>query len=923
MVRVRRLLGALVALVAALFLALGSAPAANAIGELSETGSASFSDLAACTAQSGTLLTAVVVDESLSLRSTDPDDLRVDAILTALDSLERLDQNTDLSVQASLAVFGERYTELVGWGAIDGGHLETLRDAARDQLPDRDGSNLTDYREALSGAQASLAEQAASTNSGACKLVLWLTDGRLDVDGVGDAPATDAARAELCAPGGIIDGVRADGVAVVAMGLMTAEGRGSVTQLDRDRLQAISEGQGGVEQCGTVPVPESTTNGAFLTADDAGALSRLFAQMGALLEAGSNGQSFLCPGDVCVGGRLEIPVDPGVGGFRTVIEAVAGSPAPQLVAPDGTTVALDAATAEAGGATVSTLAGNGLITVDVRTPGETPGTWTLVTDPSNSTVVDLYYFWGVTLAVDAPEGVVIGETSTVRVVPLTAAGTPLDLSSLQQAELTATIDGVATPFAITDGAWVAEVTVPQTDAVSALTVTGQATALTTPHQIALGPVSVEQTLATAFPPAFPSITPAELDFGRLSESTSAQATLQVVGAERGPTQACFGVGTVTGPEAAGETTLRADGECVHVPAGESVEVTVTLSAAGRADGLVTGQLPVQLIGVDGGDPIEIDVPISAAMVRPIDTATRNWLVVALTLAALALAWATAAIGQRLVGRFAISDFAKIAVVPVRATAAGLQRRDGSTPLLEIEDFRNLRAVKGKSFEAGPATFRVRYPIFPLREAQPLVLGRDGRVPISHVTRSSSSPGERFSDLPGSNGFTVVTDHPRGSERDIEGDLVVILDPPAGSGIAERLSARLVEINRVRWSAEIDRAREAWSTFDANAASRASKPSRGGRTDDGRPGQDDGAPPAARDSDGGRAADLAGPPPPRRGGAPASGGSTTPPPPRNASVQDPRSRTSGPRSPQSSAPRPSTSPSRPARNDDGPPPPRRR
>lgn len=920
----RRCRGVLSLLMAAA-LGLGLATPARSIGDLSETGSESFSDVAACTAGSSTLLTAIVVDESLSLRATDPDDRRVDAILTALDSLERLGQNTDLSVQASLAVFGERYSELVGWGTADGGHLDSLRDAATTQLPVRDSSNFTDYRQALSGAQASLAARADTVDPNACKLVLWLTDGRLDVDGTGDAPATDAAREQLCAAGGIIDGVRADGVAVVALGLMTAQGQGSVTQLDRDRLQAIAEGSGGAEQCGTVPVSADVTNGAFLTSDDAGALSRLFAQMGALLEGGSDGASFVCPGEVCIDGRLEIPVDPGVGGFRTVIEATQGAPAPQLVGPDGTTIALDSATAEAPGATISTLVGNELVTVDVRTSSEAVGTWTLVTDPRTSTVIDLYYFWGITLTVDAPDGVVIGETSTIRVVPRTASGEALDLGVLQEAQLTATVDGDPVSFVVDDQGWVAEITVPQSDAVSSLTVSGQAVAVTDPFRIALGPVSVEQTLATAFPPAFPTVSPAEIDFGRLSESTSAVETLQIAGAERGPTRACFAGADVTGPEAAGALSIDVGADCVDVPAGETVDVTVSLDAESRADGLISGSVPVELYGVDETEPIQLQIPVQAAMVRPVDATTRNWLIAVLTIAALALAWLTALVGQRLTGRYAVSNFAKLAVVPVTMTPGGLRRRDGAGSLLNNEDFGTFRGARGRRFVAGPAQFDTRYPWFPLREAQPVVRGRDGRVPVSHIARSSARPAERFTLSPSKAGFTVVTTRAADPDSDLEGDLVVLVEPPRGSGIGSAVTDRLTQIRRVNWSGEVERARAAWAAIDS--ADVPKTPPRGPRgaaapsSPERRPADGDAPPP--RRSDARQNGSGSEPPAPRRTGS----ASDAPPPPRGSGPPPPRGSTPAPRRADGG---PSAAPQQPSRGrpsiprgDEPPPPPRRR
>ncbi|WP_154794116.1 hypothetical protein [Occultella kanbiaonis] len=907
---------ALTVLAVALGLAAGTAAHADAAGELSATGSESFSDIAACTAQAGTLLVSIVVDESQSLQWTDPEDQRVGAVLTALDSLERLGGDTELTVEANLAVFGSEYTELVGWGGLEpgGAHGAELRTAAQDQLPERDGANLTDYREALSGAQSSLAARSAEVGGATCKMMLWLTDGRLDVDGRGDRPATDAAREQICAPGGIIDGVRADGVAVIAMGLMTAQGQGAVDQIDRDRFQALAEGSAGSEVCGTSPVPANVTNGAFMTADDASLLNRLFAQMGALLEGGTPAQSQECPGPGCVDGRLPVPVDPGVGGFRLVVESAAGAPALQLAAPDGTVVTLDAPVTEAPGATVSLLKGGTLSTVDVAITDAAAGvgTWTLVTDPNAVTVVDLYYFWGVSLTVDAPDGIVIGEPSEVRITARDAAGQTVAPDVYGSVDLQASVDGVATTFSQVADGWTGEITVPADAAVSSLVVAARATAETTPNAIALGPVAAERALETAYPPSFPTLSPARLDLGRLDGATSAEAVLTLTGADRGPTQVCFGDGTVTVPERAGTASLVAGEECIELEAGATLDVPVTLTTADQADGRVDGLLPVELHGVDPGDPITLEVPVTATMVRPVDAATRNWLVAVLVLAALLFAYTALVVTRRIAGRFDLSPFARYVAAPITLTARGPERRDGATRILGPEEFRGLGASgRPTGFTAGTARHWVHRPRNPFAEAQALVAGTGSEVPITQRPTGHRDPKVRFTDFPGSTGFVILTDRPEpGAPADtIRGTLVMVIDPGKTASVAQILPDRLAELGRVTWGKEIERAHKAWSAPTPSAPADAG--TAGGPP--GAPGVPGGSP-AARPGSGPGAdpGSVGGPPPPRRGVATQP---SAPPPPRRDGP--PPSRTGHPPSPTVAPP--------PRRTDGGmppPPPPRR-
>ncbi|WP_194165058.1 hypothetical protein [Pseudactinotalea sp. HY160] len=698
---------------------------------------------------------------------------------------------------------------------------------------------------------------------------------------MGDAPATDAAREDLCRPGKIVDGVRADGVAIIAMGLMTSEGQAATDDLDRNRLQAIAEGVAGTESCGTTPVPANVTNGAFLNAEDANALNRLFAQMGALLEGLTPGESFNCPDSDCVDGRLQIPVDPGVGGFRLVVEVDPGAPDLQLAAPDGTTTVLDSRVSSISGATTSLLESGSLQTVDVATSGgaEATGVWTLITDPSVTALVDLYYFWDVTLTVEAPAGVVIGESSPVTIVVRDAAGAPIDLSAYESADLVAGIDGIETIFAPTGEGWTADVAVPVDAAVTSMQVHGSVSAVTAPHGIELGPIRVERQLTTEFPPSFPTLAPAQLDLGRMEGSTSAEAVLTVTGAERGGTRVCFGAAELMAPAAAGSVSLAPDVDCADVDAGATVEIPVRLDVADVADGRVAGTLPVQLHGVDPGEPIAVDVPVTATMIRPINPTTALGLLLLLVLGALLCAWATAVVTRRWYGSYRLGRFAKYVSVPVTVGASGPRRRDDAPELVSPAEFRALSpSARGRlmEFTAGPVEHRVKFPIFPLAEPRALVRGAHGTaVPVTHNPRSTTDPAERLTDFPGSVGFVILTERPLAgaAPETIAGTLLLVIDPGDTSTVAQLLPDRLAELARVNWSAEVTRAHEAWEALSRPAGKQADLAA-GSRTGADRRGRTPAAGNAPTPRDHTDPAAASAPPPPRSGpGAPPPRGAT--------------------------------------------------
>lgn len=114
-----------------------------------------FSEIAGCISGADNLLISVVVDESLSLRETDPRALRVQGITTAIDSLEQLTETVQGSpnVEISMSTFARSYSILSDWKKLTVKTAADLRSQAARELPGRDTGDATDYRQALLGAK--------------------------------------------------------------------------------------------------------------------------------------------------------------------------------------------------------------------------------------------------------------------------------------------------------------------------------------------------------------------------------------------------------------------------------------------------------------------------------------------------------------------------------------------------------------------------------------------------------------------------------------------------------------------------------------------------------------------------------------------------------------------------------------------------
>lgn len=831
----------------------GAAPTAlvapAATGDLSELGAEAFADLSACIAENGSLLAAIVVDESGSLQQTDPDDQRVGAVQAAVDALAGLESSAggDVAVEANLAVFGADYDELVGWGSPSGEHGQELLDATSGELARHDRAALTDYREALRGAQASIDARRAETGQATCAAVLWFTDGRLDVGDEGAGEQTAAAREELCVAQGVVDNVRAAGTSIIALALFTEGTSGSVTEEDREELRALAEGStaGGLS-CGTAPVPSASASGAYLRADQPDALRRLFSGTGALIQGGTPTGTIVCPGDGCQNGVLAIPVDRAVGSYRVIFETDDGAAPVGLVAPDGTTTTLTEGVVETSSARVATTNRVGLHVTDVTPLADAAvGAWSLVTDPARVTVIDLYYFWGAEIAVDAPAGLVLGQQNEVGVSLLGPDGVPVDPSELASATLDVLVDGVPTDARQrADGTFTVTVDLSGATAASEIEVAVSARASSAPSGIALGPISARSRLATQLPPSYPTIAPTRLELGRLVGDEPAFGTLTLTGSERGATQACFGPAELVGPPDAGELSLGMP-DCVDVPADGTVEVAVDLTSDSPADGVVTGTLPVRLTGVDAAETITLDVPVTSTMTRPVNEAARWGLVAGLLALALLIAGGVAWLGRHVSDRYPLGKDVRSASVPVVVTRTGIRRRDGGD-LLQLDDFTVVRQPGTTTrFTERGLTFDRRWSWWPWTPLRGRVRATTGAIVVTNGKdapaldpRGDAAPVE----FPGTQQFYLVVDpvpetggEPSSGtdgEGAVRAQLVILADAPRVQPVIASWSASLRDYQH--WAHLVE-------TMVAARATRASAPASGEPSGSPRrtPGREDG------------------------------------------------------------------------------------
>ena len=714
-------------------LLVGAAAAGGAVAEeLSPTAERAMAQIAACSADADQLLVQVVVDESGSLLETDPTDQRVAGIVSAIDVLAglRAEAAGELEVELNLALFAERYTELASWAPLDPESAERLRSVASATLPTRDRGAYTDYRAALNGARTSLDARAAALGGTSCKVVLWFTDGALDVRGDGEP----AALSEICAPNGVADGLRASGISVVALALFSEVG--SVTPEQRAQLRAIAEGAADGVTCGESPVPSDAAAGAYLRADDAGALRRLFAGIGALLEGGTQSETRFCPSDRCADGVLDFPVDRGISGLELIVDAAAGTPAPRLVDPEGDVYDLVAGTHEAPWGTVAVTARDGLTVAELAfddVDGAHVGPWSADLADLGQATADLFYFWGAQLDVTAPGGLVVGETSDVEVV-LSVNGQPVSPSWYEELDVELMVEGVSVLLSESADGLSGTVEFPGEGAPAELVFTATASARSAPSGVRLAPVSATVPLATRLPASFPTIAPTRVTVPTIETLEGSTAVVTLTGSDRGPTRVCLGDVSVAGPADAGRIAVTASPECVDLAADEVRDWTLTVRPESMADGRVAGEVDLVLTGADAGDETTMSVGLTSAMVRPVDEPLRWLLVVGLVLLSLVLPLALLAVSNWWLGRFRLTHLSRVASVPVRVTATGLEprRADGDMTLIDPDDFGpvGLGEVRRRRFSAGGVEFAHDLPWWPMGDPTAYAEASGGELVIS-------------------------------------------------------------------------------------------------------------------------------------------------------------------------------------------------
>lgn len=827
---------AVVATVAATVLAPGPTPAVAQEGSgtgatLTTIGAETLEGVVACLQERPNLAVAVVVDESGSLRSTDPTDKRAEILAGFLTRLIDLSEagfdGRDRQVLVTVGYFGGGIDETVPWTPLvaDADGRSSIVEEVRAETPDRDRDARTDFRAAIDWATGRIdAVERLVDPASLCTMTLWFSDGELDPDNRPDLPydrpAVVEATEELCAAGGVVDGHRRTGAALVGIFLFDPT---FVTRSESTlpRMHAMVEGvdPAGV-RCGT-----GESRGVYLE----GSLDRLSLLFERIITPNQGGRY----DDSYAGDPVTFEVDPGVSKVRIAMSAPSGF---ALETASGAEVVVEepadeTRTSGLDPGVVPDVRWTGTsVSVDLPVRSEDHGIWTVRREGTDSGL-DLYFFVDAVIEVAAQEADVrSGEPARFSGRIVTAAGEPVDLDAFGAVRLAIAVDGRPAEVALAgDGAFTASFTVETREARVPARIRLD---LTTRGGTALQPVQRDVLLAVTLPGEFPTVRIGEFDRVLGPDGTVARLDVVAVGSVEGPTRVCVrasrpgdAIAEVRDALAVAWSSDGPDlGRCVELGVGEEVEgvlevALLTPLLVGRRVGI---PLEVELISapVDGRSPAGTTfADLRTLGVEP--PPANPWIVAVLLLLGIAIPLLVLWALNRRAGRFRTRNL-QSARVPVRVVgslgALRIERRDGG-PLLVRDDFGYLpsgdRGPDGRdewrftSDAANPGTvdgegWRAIVPLNPFGTVRAVV-----EAPVGHRVRSNVAPttvpdgtAAGIDLRPQRSAYLLLADDDL-AEMDDDGvdvpaTLVVILGHESGgmdaavAAVADRASTSLVE-----------------------------------------------------------------------------------------------------------------------------------
>ena len=218
-----------------------------------------LASLQQCITAQGKLDLVALVDQSGSLATSDPTDLRSIALREAMQQLAFLVEHRNIQVEGAIIGFASYTNVALDWTPLNKSTIDVFDQTIIKASVVRQGAaGNTNFVSAL---RASLNQfQLRDSEGSGCRALLWFTDGKLDISGYGGTQAIDqAGRSEICSVGGLADQLVNNSIVPIAVGLASP---GGLQETDVESLKSYVQGPPGV--CGSVV---TAATGAYVPAD--------------------------------------------------------------------------------------------------------------------------------------------------------------------------------------------------------------------------------------------------------------------------------------------------------------------------------------------------------------------------------------------------------------------------------------------------------------------------------------------------------------------------------------------------------------------------------------------------------------------------------------------------------------------------------
>ncbi|MGY1619066.1 VWA domain-containing protein [Geodermatophilus sp. SYSU D00691] len=713
---------ALSVLVGALTAGLVAGPS-PALAAPSATGTSSLQDLGACLSETKNADVLLLVDESGSLRRTDPGDARVAAASLLLRRLTDTAARTGSTIDVAVRGFAGDVRSAFEWQPL-GDHSLSAASAAVADFAGRENGFETDYWTALTTARQQLVDhREPDAEQPPCQALVLFTDGQYElsardtpeerqqygetkpIPGAETIPLTsdDAAaqvaakgQEDICRSGGVADQLRNDDILLIALGLSDA---GSV---DLSLLSSIAEAQ--PNPCG-----DTAPYGVFLEADDVGDLVLAFDAVG---DPGNPPQPVdqqgVCVGAACPQEVHEFTLDASIQSIHLVGTSSAAGIVVQ-VQPPGLPVPVQMAydpAAPAGTVRAGDLAltynwyGDDALSLDAAIPpsGDNwSGPWQVVfIDPTGQnpqavtrTQLTIQADLGAVVHPHASVEWRVGEDlGPVRIALVRSDGTPAVLGdpapTLALDVVLASADGTETMLAqgVPGAQLAAGVPLAVPDDVAPGPAELQTVlAVTTVSGQVLQPQVRTQEVTVAPPLGFPTLVSESVDFGAIEGTTASTATIEVTGP--GCAWVTGGGLRVRPAEVEGVTVTGSDAQSHCLADGETAEIPVELAPGAAADGQLQGDLVVHLApeGLDLEQrterAVQATVPYTADLQLLANTKVLLLAFVLALLVGIGLPLLVFLLGRRLAAKLPGTPL-QSALLDVRVSPGGLLAAGGGT-----------------------------------------------------------------------------------------------------------------------------------------------------------------------------------------------------------------------------------------------------